>query len=94
MSTGVGAGCHRGDSPEHPYSSAQRAEARHQPAQPDERYHHEHVRLAADDGAELTLLREAIAGGESRGWRLISAVKVPGGEEFLVTWDLSGSPSG
>jgi hypothetical protein len=32
--------------------------------------------------------------GESRGWKLVSAIKQPGDDMLLVTWDTSGPVSG
>ncbi|MDQ3378282.1 MAG: hypothetical protein M3533_15515, partial [Actinomycetota bacterium] len=59
-----------------------------------ERYHDLCVRLPADEDAASALLREVLAEGESRGWRLISAIKRPEADVLLVTWDTSGSFSG
>jgi hypothetical protein len=39
-------------------------------------------------------LREVLAQGASRDWKLISATKEPDGDVLLVTWDTSGSLSG
>lgn len=36
---------------------------------------------------ELVLLREAFDEGASRGWKLLSAIKQPGGEVLVLTWD-------
>jgi len=36
---------------------------------------------------ELVLLREAFDEGASRGWKLLSAIKQPGGEMLVLTWD-------
>ncbi len=43
---------------------------------------------------ELVLLRGAIDEGASRGWKLLSAIKQPGGEALLLTWDTLVSFSG
>ena len=59
-----------------------------------ERYRDLCVRLLADEDAASALLREVIAEGGSRGWRLISAIKRPEADVLLVTWDTSGSFSG
>ena len=59
-----------------------------------ERYRDLCVRLAAEEDAGRAPLREVLAEGKSRGWKLISAVKEPGGDVLLVTWDTSGSFSG
>ena len=39
-------------------------------------------------------MREVLAQGASRDWKLISATKEPDGDVLLVTWDTSGSLSG
>lgn len=52
------------------------------------------VRLPADEDAALALLREVLAEGASRGWKLISAIKRPEADALLVTWDTSGAFSG
>jgi hypothetical protein len=39
-------------------------------------------------------LREVLAGGASRGWKLISAIKQPEADALLVTWDTSRDFSG
>lgn len=83
-----------GASPQGASPTTQRADARHPLAHPQERHCEEYVRLPADKDAELVLLRGVIEEGESRGWKLLSAVKEPGGEALLVTWDTSGSVSG
>ncbi len=59
-----------------------------------ERYRDLCVRLPADEDAALALLREVVAEGASRGWKLISAIKRPEADVLLVTWDTSGSFSG
>jgi hypothetical protein len=59
-----------------------------------ERYRDLCVRLPADGDAASALLREALAEGASRGWKLISAVKGPEADALLVTWDTSGAFSG
>ena len=59
-----------------------------------ERYRDLRVRLPAEKDAASALLREALAEGASRGWRLISAIKEPEADVLLVTWDTSGSLSG
>ncbi len=59
-----------------------------------ERYRDLCVRLPADEDAAPALLREVIAEGASRGWKLITAVKQPEADALLVTWDTSGSSSG
>ena len=59
-----------------------------------ERYRDLCVRLPADEDAAPALLREVVAEGASRGWKLLSAVKQPGTEVLLLTWDTSGSYSG
>ncbi len=59
-----------------------------------ERYHDLHVRLPAEEEAAPALLREVLAEGTSRGWKLISAIKRPEANVLLVTWDTSGAFSG
>ena len=59
-----------------------------------ERYHDLRVRLPAEEDAASALLREVLAEGASRGWKLISAIKRPEADALLVTWDTSGSFSG
>jgi hypothetical protein len=59
-----------------------------------ERYRDLCVRLPAEEDAASALLREVLAEGGSRGWKLISAIKRPGGDVLLVTWDTSGAFSG
>jgi hypothetical protein len=59
-----------------------------------ERYRDLCVRLPAEEDAALALLREVVAEGASRGWKLISAIKRPEADVLLVTWDTSGSLSG
>ncbi len=59
-----------------------------------ERYRDLCVRLPADEDAAPALLREVLAEGASRGWKLISAVKHPEADALLVTWDTSGAFSG
>ena len=59
-----------------------------------ERYHDLCVRLPADEDAVPALLREVLAEGTGRGWKLISAIKQPEADGLLVTWDTSGAFSG
>ena len=59
-----------------------------------ERYRDLCVRLPADEDAAPVLLREVLAEGAGRGWKLISAIKRPEADVLLVTWDTSGSFSG
>ncbi len=59
-----------------------------------ERYHDLRIRLPAEEDAASALLREVLAEGASRGWKLISAVKGPEADALLVTWDTSGAFSG
>ncbi len=59
-----------------------------------ERYRDLCVRLPADEDAAPVLLREVIAEGAGRGWKLISAIKRPEADVLLVTWDTSGAFSG
>ena len=59
-----------------------------------ERYHDLCVRLPADEEAAPALLREVLAEGASRGWKLISGIKRPEADALLVTWDTSGDCSG
>ena len=59
-----------------------------------ERYLDERVRLPADEEAAPALVREVLAEGASRGWKLISAIKGPEADALLVTWDTSGAFSG
>jgi hypothetical protein len=59
-----------------------------------ERYRDLCVRLPADEEAAPALLREVLAKGAGRGWKLISAIKRPEADVLLVTWDTSGSFSG
>jgi hypothetical protein len=55
---------------------------------PEERHLvEETVRLPAEAAEELELLRGTIDEGASRGWKLLSAIKHPGGEVLLLTWD-------
>ena len=54
-----------------------------------ERCHDLRVRLPADGDEGRVLLREVLAQGASRGWKLISATKEPDGDVLLVTWDTS-----
>ena len=63
-------------------------------AHPEERYRDELVRLPAQEDAASALLREVLAGGAHRGWKLVSALREPDGEAFLLTWDTSGYFSG
>jgi hypothetical protein len=63
-------------------------------AHPEERYRDELVRLPAQEDAASALLREVLAGGANRGWKLVSALREPDGEAFLLTWDTSGYFSG
>ena len=66
-------------------SPAQRGDA-HRP-HPEERYYEEYVRVSAEEDAELVLLRGAIYEGSSRGWKLLSAIKEPGDDVLVLTWD-------
>ena len=59
-----------------------------------ERYRDLCVRLPDDEDALLALLREVLAEGAGRGWKLISAIKRPEADALLVTWDTSGAFSG
>ena len=59
-----------------------------------ERYRDLCVRLPTEEDAASALLREVLAEGGSRGWKLISAIKRPEADVLLVTWDTSGSFSG
>ena len=59
-----------------------------------ERYRDLRVRLPAEKDAASTILREVLAEGASRGWKLISGIKRPEADALLVTWDTSGSFSG
>jgi hypothetical protein len=59
-----------------------------------ERYRDLCVRLPADEDAAPALLREVLAEGASRGWKLISAIKQPEADALLVTWDTSENFSG
>ncbi len=52
------------------------------------------VRLPADEEEAPALLREALAEGAGRGWKLMSAIKGPEADALLVTWDTSGAFSG
>ena len=54
-----------------------------------ERYHDLSVRLPAEEAAASALLREVLAEGASRGWKLISALREPDGEAFVLTWQAS-----
>ncbi|MDP9476217.1 MAG: hypothetical protein M3R38_11150 [Actinomycetota bacterium] len=74
-----------------PSSPAQQGDARDVEAHPQGRYHEEYVRVPADKDAELVLLRGVIDEGARRGWKLISAIKQPGDDVLVVTWDTSGS---
>ena len=73
-------------------SPAQRGDA-HRP-HPEERYYEEYVRVSAEEDAELVLLRGTIDEGSSRGWKLLSALKEPGGDVLVLTWDTLGVCSG
>ena len=59
-----------------------------------ERYRDLCVWLPADEDAAPVLLREVLAEGAGRGWKLISAIKRPEADVLLVTWDTSGAFSG
>ena len=59
-----------------------------------ERYRDLCVRLPADEDALPALLREVLAEGAGRGWKLISAIKRPEADALVVTWDTSGDFSG
>ena len=59
-----------------------------------ERYQDLRVWLPAEEDAASALLREVLAEGAGRGWRLISAIKRPEADALLVTWDTSGAFSG
>jgi hypothetical protein len=59
-----------------------------------ERYRDLCVRLPAEENAASALLREVLAEGAGRGWKLISAIKRPEAFALLVTWDTSGDFSG
>ena len=59
-----------------------------------ERYHDLCVRLPAEEDVASALLREVLAEGAGRGWKLISAIKRPEADALLVTWDTSGAFSG
>ena len=59
-----------------------------------ERYLDERVRLPAEEDAASELLREVLAGGASRGWKLISALREPDGEALLLTWEDPGALPG
>ena len=67
--------------------------ARH-PSRPEERYRDERVRLPAEEDAASALLREVLAGGASRGWKLVSALREPDGEAFVLTWEDPGALPG
>ena len=54
-----------------------------------ERYHDELVRLPAEEDAASALLREVTDGGASCGWKLVSGLKQPDGEAFVLTWEAS-----
>ena len=56
-----------------------------------ERYQDLCVRLPAEEDAASALLREVLAEGASRSWKLISAIRRPEADVLLVTWDISGS---
>ncbi len=59
-----------------------------------ERYRDLRVRLPAEEEAAPALLREVLAEGAGRGWKLVSAIKRPEADVLLVTWDTSGAFSG
>ena len=67
-------------------SPAQRGDAHYRP-HPEERYYEEYVRVSAEEDAELVLLRRAIYEGSSRGWKLLSAIKEPGDDVLVLTWE-------
>jgi hypothetical protein len=83
----------RGGSAQQGASPPDAEDARH-PLHPGERYRDELVRLPAQEDAASALLREVLAGGAHRGWKLVSALREPDGEAFLLTWDTSGYFSG
>lgn len=87
------AGC-RGASPQGTSSPPSQRGNAHTRPHPEEPYHDEYIRLPAGKDAELVFLRGVIEEGESRGWKLISAIKQPGADVLLVTWDTPGSFSG
>ncbi len=57
----------------------------------EERYHDDRVRLPADNDAKLVFLRGVIDEGTTRGWKLLSATREPGGDVLSLVWDTSGS---
>ena len=59
-----------------------------------ERYRDLRVWLPAEKDAASALLREALAEGASRGWKLISALREPDGEAFVLTWEDPGALPG
>jgi hypothetical protein len=84
----------RGASSESAASAPSQLGDAHASPYPEEHYHDKRVWLPTDKDAELVLLRRIINEGESRGWKLVSAVKQPGAGVLWVTWDTSGSSSG
>jgi hypothetical protein len=58
------------------------------PDQPHpERYYSEYIHLPADEDSAGVLLRGVFNERSGRGWKLMSAVKVPSGDALLVEWD-------
>ncbi len=84
----------RGGSAQQGASPPDAGDVRRHPSHPEERYRDELVRLPAQEDAASALLREVLAGGANRGWKLVSALREPDGEAFMLTWDTSGYFSG
>ncbi len=70
---------------------AQEPNAPNQP-QP-ERFYSEYIQLPADLDSVHAAFRRVIYERRSRGWKLISALKAPGGDSdvLLLEWDTLGS---
>ncbi len=69
------------------------AQQENAPDQPHpERYYSEYIHLPADEEeAARETLRGVINERSNRGWKLISAIKVPSGDALLLEWDTFGS---
>ena len=68
------------------------AQQENTPGQPHpERYYSEYIHLPADEDSANEVLHGVFNERTSRGWKLISAIKVPGGDALLLEWDTLGS---
>ncbi len=76
-------------------SQAHRGDTRYRQHPEESHLVEQTVRLPAEDAEEeLVLLSGALDEGASRGWKLLSAIKHPGGEVLLLRWDTLVSCSG